>query len=223
MAKKPLRRIKLPSKDGRPRKSETTVSVEQSHARQIKELPEHQKAIVIRSIKEGIPVGRIASYFNNQGWLGVQEKTFVQYLHAYKRLNRSEIDAYETDSIDDVVEGSAPELEEEDILQQMIRVQKRRIKIAHTFEVNTGLLNPNLHKDIAAVGDLADKLAKVRGKTAGAGRPEKDAVPITVNAKEQLSKVNRGEEAQRKLVNAIGQLGKLFEKKQATDEAQEEA
>ncbi len=217
--RKPVRRIIKPGSGPQPpRKSETTITVEQSHARQIRELPKDQLDKVIRSIKEGIPVGRIAAYFQGRGLLQVQEKSFVQYLIAFKRLYPEVIAAFDTESIDDDVDGDAPELSEEDVLQQLVRLQKRRLRLAHNFEKNSEMLNPLMHKEIAVTGNLIEQLAKVRGKFAGAGRPEKEGVSLNPETKNALSSIDRTEIAQNKLVGLFGKLANMVQVKQGNEE-----
>lgn len=206
---KPLRRIRPHADRPPPRKSETTITVEQSHARQIRDLPKNQLDMVVRSIKEGINVGRIAAHCEGQGWLTVKASTFVQYLHAFKRLDREFIENFQTDGLDDLIERDQPGFDEEQALEQLVRLQHRRLRIAHNFERQTQLLNPNLHKDIATTAETIERLAKIRSGGKAVGRPEKNPVTLSQGSRDAISGIERDEDIQRKLVNALGNLAGL--------------
>ena len=197
-----------------PDKRPSSVIIETSHARQILNLPNFQREIVIEAIKEGSQVGEIARYFSEQGYLRVSENTFKQYLTAFKRLYPELVSGGAEDSIDSIIDGKRPSLDEEVELERLIRMQKVRLKVGVDFEKNTRFINGSLHRDVTATAKLIELLADVRGKLKGTGRPGANAgAPISNEANEQLRAVDLGEAAQEKLVNSLGSLMSLVNAK----------
>lgn len=201
-----------------PKRNPTTVSIEQSHAKQIRELPSEQYRVVIQSLAEGVKSGDIARYFAEEGWLRVKENTFVQYLTAFKRIYSAEIriggDEESQRSLGVLVSARQPHLDEEVVLEQLIRVQNTRIKQAIDFERSSGLTMPNLHKDVNLAVTAVETLAKVRGKLAGAGRPSAESLqPVSTEAQEQLRKSAQSEGVQDKMAGMVNRLAGLLTQK----------
>ena len=207
-----------PSPDRAP-KSDTTISIERSHARQILDMPVKQRDRVIRYIREGIPTGKIAQHFADGGLITVSAKSFAQYITAFKRLHGDLIEDYQAPhvTLDQFFEGAQPELDEEATLEQLLRLQKGRLGIAHQFERNTNLLNPNLHREVDATTRVVEALAKLRGKTVGAGRPEKDGLALPADAKDKIASMDRSSEAQNKLIGLFGRLAEQVGKRDSND------
>lgn len=191
--------------------SAKTVTVEQSGARHIRELPQDQLDLVIESLRDGISLDALATYFSENALLTVSDKTFKQYLGAFRRVYPELITGEDEKSLNHIVSKRKPKLDEEAELEQLIRVQGRRIKIAVDFETTTSLPNQHLHKDINATRELIGELAKIRGKTTGAGRPSNNQPVIASNeAREQLRTLDQGEAAQDKLASLFGSLAPLL-------------
>lgn len=201
-------------------KRPATIVVETSHAHQILHLPLKQREIVIRAIKEGNSVSDIARFFSEQGLLRVTENTFKQYLFAFKRIFPEMCEGNDDTSIDSIVDGKRPQLDEEMELERLVRLQKVRLKVGVDFERNTGFLNNELHKDIKATGELIEKLASIRGRTKGAGRPSAHNVATTPAAAEALRSVDVGEAAQERLVSAVSGLVSLVKRSNDTNSSQ---
>jgi hypothetical protein len=162
---------------------------------------------VVAAIRQGAKNSAIVQYFAENGWLTVTEKSFNQYLGAFKRVNAAEIRDYEDEeSLDGIVRPDLPALDEEMVVEQLIRVNARRIRKGVDFELDTGLVNKDLHKDILATNTLVETLGKLRGKTAGAGRPSQQMVGVPVQAQETLRKADNSEATQDKLANLVTQL-----------------
>jgi hypothetical protein len=161
----------------------------------------------------------IAAYFGDQGWLNVQEKTFVQYIQAFKRTYPDMIGT-ETDDmhLNHYVDPRQPSLDEEVQLEQLIRMQKVRIGIGMKFEKSTSIVNQHLHKDINTTIELVKTLAQMRGKMAGAGRPSAEAHhPMTNEAKEALRKSEQSEIQTERLAGLFSKFSTLVRKKQETE------
>ena len=203
-----LKRTIRATDDLRAPKRSSSVIVEESHARQILNLPGTQRKIVIKAIQEGTSVSSISKYFSEQGWLKVAENTFTQYLIAFKRVYPELCEGNDTSTLDHLVDGKRPNLDEEVELERLYRMQKIRLKVGLEFEQNTSFLNKDLHKDVLAGKDLLESLATLRGKRTGAGRPTgaNSSVPLTNEAAESLRKVDNGEAAQVRMVTAMSEL-----------------
>ena len=218
MRKRLRQHRKISAAGSSPPRNPTTVTIEQSHARQIRELPADQYAVVIQALAEGTKSGDIARFFSEEGWLRVKENTFVQYLTAFKRIYSSEIrlgnDEESQRSLGALVSARQPSLNEEVELEQIIRVQKTRIKQGVDFERTSGLVMPNLHKDINLAVTAVETLAKVRGKLAGAGRPSAESLqPVSTEAQEQLRKSAQSEGVQDKMAGMVNRLAGLLTQK----------
>lgn len=173
---------------------------------------------MVEAIREGAKSGDIARYFAEEGWLTVKEATFVQYLTAFKRIYPELIVGGGGNSINSLVSPRQPSLDEEAQLEQLIRVQKSRLKIGMDFETNTGILNQHLHKDINATVNMVEQLAKMRGKLSGAGRPaEGSNVQMPAEAQEQLRKSASSEHSQDRMASLIGKLGSLIQQRASSE------
>jgi hypothetical protein len=198
-------------------KSDVTHTVEQSHARQILNLPPAQRGMIIDALKEGSTVRAIADFFADQGWLTVTEKSFIQYINAFRRVYPELLrDNNKQRTLELTVDPRQPQLEEEVVIEQLLRFQKRRLAIGHEFEDRTGFLNKDLHRDVQATAALVETLATLRGRLKGeAGRPRKDAVPMSAEAGDALRKADNSEQAQDRLVSLTASLIPLLKKRQA--------
>jgi hypothetical protein len=176
---------------------------------------------VVTSLREGIKPKEIAYYFGEMGWLTVSEKSFTQYIQAYRRIYPEEIGGNaDQQHLDHHIDPRNPHLDEEAALEQLIRMQKVRLGIGLKFEKDTGLLNNHLHKDINATTEMVETLAKMRGRMMGAGRPSSESLQQMPNeAKEQLRENDQREVQQTRLSNLFERLGGMLKEKQAQDAA----
>jgi hypothetical protein len=232
MRVKPLpRRVKAPTASfvpglpAREEKSEVSKTIERSHARYVRELPAKRLEVVIDAIKDGTRLVDIAAFFAGEGWLTVTEKTFVQYLIAFKRLYPELLDDTDAETstsntsmtnksnLSGLVSKNKPALDTEKTIEQLIRVQSMRLRRGTNFELSTGLVNQHLHKDILATKELLESLERIRGGGAKVG--SKHHTPVNSEAAEQLRKAETSEVSADKLGLLVGQLVSLNEQKQA--------
>lgn len=197
----------------KPTASEVSEQIVASHAKQINDLPTEQKAVVISALREGLRMADIARFFGEQGWLSVKEQTFVQYLQAFKRKYPEQLRGPDDETLSGLVSPLQPNLDEENNLEQLIRAMGIRLRIGMDFEKNTGILTDKMHKEFETAGNLIERLAKIRGKMTGAGRPTKDSVPLPNEAREQLRNSDRSEQAQERIATLMGRLASLVEAK----------
>jgi hypothetical protein len=197
-----------------PTQADATIIVENSGAKHIKELPRTQYSLVLESLRDGITMDALAAFFGQQGWLQVSEKTFKQYLGAFKRTYPELLDGEDDNNLNSIVSKRKPMIDEEQMLEQLIRVQSRRIKLGVDFEIQTSIVNKELHKDINATRDLVSELARLRGKGNSVGRPSSNQVATIGNeARETLRTLDQGEAAQDKLTLMFSQLAPLLKAK----------
>lgn len=196
-------------------------SITASHAKQVRELPKYQLDVVVNSLREGIRPTQISYYFGEQGWLNVTEKTFTQYVQAFRRMYPEMIGQNDDEMhLDHYVDPRNPHLDEEAILEQAIRMQKIRLGIGLKFEKETGLMNRDLHRDVNTMNTMVETLAKMRGRMMGAGRPSSDSLlPIANDAKEALRTSEHAEIGQTKLASLFDRLGGLLDQKKQQDAA----
>lgn len=215
-----MRKLKLKRKIGAIRgeveKPTATQTVEQSGARQIRDLPTEQYELVIEALRENAPLDAIVGFFSDQGWLTVTDKTFKQYLGAFRRVYPDLIRGENETNLDSIVSKKKVAFDEEAYLEQLARVQSRRLKLGVEFEINTGIVNQHLHKDMAEARELATTLAKMRGKGMQVGRPgaNQASTASSTEAKEQLRSLDQGAAAQDKLTTLFGQLAPLLKARQ---------
>lgn len=199
--------------------SDLSQSITQSHAKQIRELPKYQLDVVTTSLREGIKPSQISYYFGEMGWLSVAEKTFTQYIQAFRRIYPEMIGS-ETDEmhLDHYVDPRNPHLDEEATLEQLIRMQKTRLGIGMKFEKETGLMNRDLHRDVNSTIQMVETLAKMRGRMMGAGRPTAESHhPMANDAKDALRQSEQAEVGQTKISTLFERLGGLLEQKKKQD------
>ena len=190
----------------------TTETVERSHAKQIIDLPREQLELIIQSIREGVKAVDIAGFFAEQGWLTVTDKSFRQYLGAFKRLYPDMIRGSSSNRLDQLegVDPRQPGIDEEVLLDQLLRVQKQRIGVGLKFELDSGFSNKDLHKDIQTMRELIETKATINGRLkSGAGRPTRNSAPMSADASDALRKVDEGEQSQDRMVSITTELSKL--------------
>jgi hypothetical protein len=214
------RNIRSSDQVSNPPKRPVTQIVEESHARQILHLPEKQRKILLTALKEGNPVSSISRYFSEQGWLKVSETTFTQYIMSFRRVYPDMCEGNDDASIDSIVDGKRPSLDEEQEYERLYRLQKVRLKVGVDFETNTGFPNKDLHKDVQMAKEILDSLSTVRGKRSGAGRPNANSTAVGAGAAEALRAADIGEAAQERMVNAVaGLVGLVSGKNSAKTQA----
>ena len=195
-------------------KADTTITIEQSGARQIQNLPPHQRDLVIASLKEGTKPGLIATFFADQGWLEVTEKTFRQYIMHFRKVYPELITGVAPDNIDFYADPKTPHLDEEQTLDQLIRVQKIRLKRGLDFEARTQLPMKDLYKDIETTRVLIETKANMAGRGKGSGKQSgKASVVMTNEASESLRQSDTAEASQDKMANLTSQLVPLMRQK----------
>jgi len=207
------REIKPTLAQAKPTKTEASETVERSQARQIAQLPPDQLEIIVNSLKENTKPGVIANFFAEQGWLTVSEKTFRSYIMAFRRIYPEALRGSGRDGIDKHIDPRKPHLDEEDVIDQAIRVQKLRIGRALDFEANTNLPMKDVHKDIEVLRNLAVTKAELRG---GGKQSNKagSAATLTNEASEALRKSDAAESSADKLTHLTSMLVPLMRQKQ---------
>jgi hypothetical protein len=179
------------------------------------DLPRAQLDVLTNALREGVRPVAVAAYFGDQGWLTVTEKTFIQYIQAFKRTYPERIAKEDDDThLNHYVDPRQPNLDEEAQVEQLIRMQKIRLGIGMKFEKNTGIVSQHLHKDINTTIELVKTLAQMRGKMVGAGRPTAEGHhPMTNEAKEALRKTEATEVQTERLVGLMGKFAQLVKSK----------
>lgn len=224
----PSVRLRLPRKLSTAKKAEPLIDdpgmetnpVDRSGARYIRELPPHQFELVIECMKDGVSLDNIAAYFASEGMISVTEKSFKQYLGAFKRVYPEFLIGESSENLNGIVSKRRPKLDEEQELEQLIRVQSRRLKVAVDFEIQSTLPNQHLHKDVKVASDMIENLAKMRGKLSTAGRPtSQQAVPASAAANEELRNMKRTEDSVSRISSLFGQLGNLVKQREQASEA----
>jgi len=201
-----------------PTKTEQSATVERSMARQVAELPPDQLAIVVNSLKENAKPGVIANFFAEQGWLTVSEKTFRQYIMAFRRIYPEAVRGH-GEGMDSHVDPRNPHLDEEDVLDQLIRVQKVRIGRALDFEKNTNLPMKDIHKDVIALKDIVEARARLRGGAKGAGNKSGNTAALSNEANEALRKSDTAETSQERMTHLTTMLVPLMRAKAKSGDA----
>lgn len=198
-------------------KSDVSHTIEQSHARQILNLPPEQLASLIKGLREGASPQTIAHFFGEQGWLTVTEKSFKQYIAAFRRLHPDRVRGSGTGADDKdlnfYVDPRQPDMDEEKTLQQVLRLQQSRLAIGHKIERDMGFYNKDLHKDIETTVKVIESLAAIRGGGKKAGRPGAASTPMTNEASETLRKSDAVESQQDRLIHLTSQLAPLVRTK----------
>lgn len=208
----------------RPAKSDLSVNIEQSHARQIAELPKPQLQVVIDALMEGVRYDDLITYMGNQGWLTVSEKTFKQYLTAFKRVYPDMLKRDADLDLNGLVDPSKPGLDPIAHLEQLIRVQSQRLRVGVEFEKKTEIVNQHLHKDMRTQRENLEALATLKGMTPTAGRPSgetQNTATSNMAAQEAMRNADKSEASQEKLVGAMSGLMELIQKKQKRETIQE--
>jgi hypothetical protein len=206
----------------KPQKSDLSISIEQSHARQIAELPKEQLKTVIDALMEGARYDDIITFFANQGWLNVTEKTFKQYLTAFKRVYPDMLKRDEDEDLNGMIDPRKPGLDPIAMAEQLVRAQSQRIRIAMNFEKDAKLTIQHTHKEIRTQRENLEFLAELRGMKQGAGRPSAESADLATNnvaAQEAMRDADKGEGAQERLVSSMGSLLDLMQKKAKRSEA----
>lgn len=226
-----VRRLALSAREAAPEptKSPVSITIEQSQARQIYNLPEEYRDLIVEAIIDGGSNGDIAAFIVSEGILQVTEKTAIQYIIAFKRLHRELIHGPAPDlanaatpsnpkqNLNQVVSKRRPPLNTDKELEQLIRVNNLRLRRGVQFEIATGVVNKDLHKDIGQHIEAIKTLASLRGQISGAGRPPTNATTLmTHEATEQLRKADTSEASQDKLLGLTSTLAKLLQEKNAS-------
>lgn len=211
---KHARDIKADLHTAPPTKTEQSATVERSMARQVADLPPDQLAIVVNSLKENAKPGIIANFFAEQGWLTVSEKTFRQYIMAFRRVYPEYTKGGLSSGMDKHVDARNPHLDEEDVMDQLIRVQKIRIGRALDFEQQTNLPMKDVHKDILALKDIVEARAGLRGGGGkGGGNKSGNSAALSNEASEALRKSDTSESSQERMTHLTTMLVPLLKSK----------
>jgi hypothetical protein len=160
---------------------------------------------VLGAIRLGTGNSDIADHFINRGhFTDISRKTLVNYLSAFRR-NKPEL-CKPTDGsttlmdYDHLFDGNALSMTEEVELLKLIALQKSRIAIDFQAERNIGKLFNTTAKEVQVLGELVERLAKIKGtikpaSATGASVNDDESVRAGIDAIRQ-------DEAQRQVIRS---------------------
>jgi len=161
---------------------------------------------IVSSLLEGTTATEVARYFALQGWLSVNERTFVEALRTFRRAHPELIANPDDQSINSLVPMAQPRIDEEAALEQLLRVQQRRLNIDVRSEISIGKLFNTTPREIEATRRVAETLAKLRGKIKDGSSG--GAEPTSQDVLEDLSKIRKDEVTRNRLHALVGEITK---------------
>lgn len=169
----------------------------------------HQQfELIISSLREGIAVTEIARYFAVEQWLTVSEKTFVEYLHKFRRMCYAEISSQDPEAmsqgIQRYVRGHMPDLDVDVELNRAIRFQQLRVGIGHKNERDLGMPIEQVGRDMIGLGKLIELKLKRKGLLSVTKAIADGSA--SANTRDELTKVVRDQEDQDKLYAMANEL-----------------
>lgn len=165
-----------------------------------------QYRLILQSLREGITPKAIASHFAEQGWLSVNERTFTEAIRTFRAKNPGLIETLEGEGLDAHIEPNRPSVDIRQQLQQLLRLQRVRLGMAHAFEKEANIPSSTLHKEIEATRALIETIGKLDGKiTDGVGRRATMEEPDVL---ENLNRVKKDQITRDRLHTQVAQLAK---------------
>lgn len=211
MAKSPIRRRPIRAK--KPERVEVAEMELTAAQRQmitaVNYITEHpQYPNIIAAIRMGTSNGDIADHFLEKGHFNIARKTALLYLSAFRRAKPQlckprDIEEGENPNnlkdYDHIFDGNALALTEETELLKLIQLQKSRVSIDFEAERRIGKLFSTTQKEIQVLGELVEKLAKVRGTIKPASQNINNFNLSDDEVRDGIAAI-RADEAQRKVI-----------------------
>lgn len=168
-------------------------------------------ATLLGALQEGIKVREISRWFASESWLGtVNERTFTEYLNAFRRRNWPLIQKENQDSYDKLISAKQPGTDLDNEVDRLIRLQKLRLGIVVGREKDMGMILAHTHKDVLALGKLLELKANMSGRLLGGetagGLFNSTGETGEASVRETLTKVGRDEATAGKLYNMTKSL-----------------
>lgn len=166
-----------------------------------------QYDMLLASLREGMSGSDIARYYANEGWLTVSEKTFAEYITAFRRrqwrMIASDTERGGAERIDlNRRVQPAPPLNLDSEVDRAIRFQKIRIGLGHTQEDQIGLPLEQVTKDMVVLGKYLELKGKhALGTIVARGASQMGPLQAPEQVRSELNKV----------VKSQGEADKLYE------------
>ena len=160
--------------------------------------------MVVAHIVQGTPLTDIAKHFAMNGWITVNEKTFVEALRTFRRARAQELADYELTDINKLVNPNQPALDEIAALEHLARIQMFRLGIDVKNEKDIGKLFNTTAREVEVTRRIAETIAKARGKIKDGGSGSMEAQSQDVL--EDLSKIKKDEGTRNRLHSLTSQL-----------------
>ena len=171
----------------------------------IKLIRNHPKyRLLVNSLREGIKATEIAAHFAENGWLHVNERTFVEAIRVYKSAHPEAIDTHPIEGLDASVDPNQPQVDLKQQLQQLLRMQRIRIGIGLEVERNTGFLSAQVPKEIEQTVKIIETIGKLDGKISDGGSSRMGHEDHSVV--ENLNRIKRDQTTRDRLHLAAKQL-----------------
>lgn len=190
--------------------AEKAKQVANSMVRHIQAHPRY--AIVLASIREAIPATEIALWFGKEGWLTISEKSFIEYIRAFKKRYPDLCSGNEDDYIDNIVDAKRPNIDPLTELNRLYRLQKLRLKIDVGTEQSMGKLFSTTVKEIEEARKLLDSMmAELGGSPAFGGD-----FSVGGDTRDSLRALQQDEGARDRMSALVGELGKSLHVRKET-------
>lgn len=167
--------------------------------------------IILASLHEGVRPSEIARSFAQQGWLTVTERTFVEYIFAFKRrhpeLARPPAAGREEDDVTRMIPGNRPEVDVDVEMDRAIRLQRMRVGISVKNERAMGVLIGGTVKEMEVLGKFIELKAKRKGLLSVAGAINAQS-PVAAEVRDTISNVKKTETQQDKLFDLTKELSR---------------
>lgn len=187
---------------------------EQVYASQVRAIQKHPRYMtILGALKEGIGIPEIARWFAEKQWIDVNEKTFTEYLRTFARRNQHLIDGGDEDSIDSLVGAHDPNIDVMTELNRLYRVQKKRLKVDITNEMNIGKLFNTTVKEMEQATNILKLMAEVEGKI-GKGAKDAGFESHGGEVRDSLRKLQTDESQRDRLTYLAEELGKSLDGKE---------
>ena len=197
------RRIKLGAASSPETKKEQTYN---SMIRYIQRHPKY--SVMLKALREGIPIPEVARWFVEHDWVDITEKTFSEYLRTFKRRFPDMISGGDDNFIDSIVDAHQPNLDVITELNRILRIQKLRLKIDVANEQNIGKLFNTTHKEMLVYKELLETIAKVEGKIQTGGMKETEGVPGDV--RDNLRNIRKDEIQRDRMSSLTSELTRVL-------------
>jgi hypothetical protein len=160
--------------------------------------------LLLASLKEGVSASEIARHFAMNNWITINERSFTEAVRVFKRLKPELIDATDVKGLHSDIDANSPELDEITVIDQLLRLQSRRIAIDFQHEKTMGKLFNTTAKEIEVTTKLLETRAKIKGKLNERGGHQAEAMPVDVN--ERLNTVKKDQTTRDRLTMLVKQV-----------------